>query len=74
MSVIVRTPNDEIKLYCKGADSVIMERLAPNDPNIQLTTEHLGYFANDGLRTLCLGYRIIPSKEYDVNINQILVF
>jgi magnesium-transporting ATPase (P-type) len=73
MSVIVRTPNDEIKLYCKGADSVIMERLSSNDQNIQLTTEHLGDFANDGLRTLCLAYRILPNEEYNVNINQIFV-
>lgn len=26
MSVIARTPTGEIKLYCKGADSVIYER------------------------------------------------
>ncbi len=67
MSVIVRTPRNEIKLYCKGADSVIMERLAANDHNAQLTAEHLGSFANDGLRTLCLGYRILPTEEYEVN-------
>ena len=27
MSTIVRTPNDKIELYCKGADTVILERL-----------------------------------------------
>ncbi len=70
MSVIIRTPKDEIKLYCKGADSVIMERLAPNDQNSQLTSEHLGKFANDGLRTLCLGYRILTTEEYEVYTNK----
>jgi phospholipid-transporting ATPase len=67
MSVIVRTPRNEIKLYCKGADSVIMERLGQNDQNAELTSEHLGSFASDGLRTLCLGYRLITTQEYEVN-------
>lgn len=65
MSVIIRTPNNEIKLYCKGADSVIMERLSPDDTNIRLTMEHLESFAKDGLRTLCLGYRTLTREEYN---------
>ncbi|CAF0833819.1 unnamed protein product [Adineta steineri] len=65
MSVIVRTPNNEIKLFCKGADSVIMERLAPDEPNVPLTMEHLESFAKDGLRTLCLGSRILTNEEYN---------
>jgi phospholipid-transporting ATPase len=69
MSVIVRTPRNEIKLYCKGADSVIMERLGSNDENAQLTSEHLESFATEGLRTLCLAYRILTTEEYEVNIN-----
>ena len=32
MSVIARTPDGTIKLYCKGADTVIYERLAPDQP------------------------------------------
>merc|ERR1719150_944044 len=31
MSIIVRTEEGEIKLYCKGADSVILERLGEKD-------------------------------------------
>ncbi|CAF3363194.1 unnamed protein product [Rotaria sp. Silwood1] len=65
MSVIVRTPKKEIKLYCKGADSVIMERLASDDLNVPLTTDHLESFAKDGLRTLCLAYRILTNDEYN---------
>jgi phospholipid-transporting ATPase len=64
MSVIIRTSQDKIKLYCKGADSVIMERLEPNDQNAQLTSEHLENFANDGLRTLCVAYRTLDEEEY----------
>lgn len=73
MSVIVRTPKNELKLYCKGADNVIMERLAPDDPYAQSTPEHLGHFANDGLRTLCLAYRVLTKEEYEVNKNRDLL-
>ena len=47
-----------------------MERLGSNDQNAQLTSEHLESFANDGLRTLCLGYRMLAKEEYDVRINK----
>ncbi|CAF1163949.1 unnamed protein product, partial [Rotaria sordida] len=65
MSVIIQTSRNEIKLYCKGADSVIMERLGSNDHSVQLTSEHLESFANDGLRTLCLAYRMLTNEEYN---------
>ena len=35
--------------------------LDQNDENAQLTSEHLESFANEGLRTLCLGYRILTT-------------
>jgi len=47
-----------------------MERLESNGQYAQLTSEHLGSFANDGLRTLCLGYRVLTTEEYDVKINK----
>jgi magnesium-transporting ATPase (P-type) len=46
-----------------------MERLGSNDENAQLTSEHLESFATEGLRTLCLAYRILTTEEYEVNIN-----
>lgn len=65
MSVITRAPDDSILLYCKGADSVIFERLAEGqDPLKEITQEHLEEFANDGLRTLCLAYRVITPEEF----------
>ena len=48
-------------------DSVIMERLLPDDANIRLTMEHLESFAKEGLRTLCLGYRTLSREEYNVS-------
>lgn len=63
MSVIVRGPDGRIKVFTKGADCVIFERLAPDqDPN--LTTEHLHDFAVEGLRTLCLAYADLDESFY----------
>jgi phospholipid-transporting ATPase len=41
MSTVVRTPNGKIKLYCKGADTVILERLGKNQPYTEKTLVHL---------------------------------
>lgn len=43
-----------------------MERLVPDDANAAVTMEHLESFAKDGLRTLCLGYRVLSNDEYAV--------
>eukprot|EP01135_Chromosphaera_perkinsii_P005822 Nk52_evm11s367 gene=Nk52_evmTU11s367 len=64
MSVIVRSPQGTIKLFCKGADNVIYERLAANQPFADATMKHLEEFASEGLRTLCLGVTEIPEEEY----------
>ncbi|KAJ8654409.1 hypothetical protein O0I10_009979 [Lichtheimia ornata] len=76
MSVILR-PHDSNKiiLLCKGADSIIYERLCTDFGNqaeleaaqteLRTTTSsHLEDFANEGLRTLCLSYRFISEEEY----------
>lgn len=47
---------------------MILERLSPEDRNAAITSEHLESFANDGLRTLCLGYRVLEPEEYEVTI------
>lgn len=41
MSTVVRGPDGKIKLYCKGADTVILERLAKNQPYTERTLVHL---------------------------------
>lgn len=64
MSTIFRCPDGRIRLYCKGADTVILERLTQGTPNIERTLQHLEEYATDGLRTLCLAYREIPDSEY----------
>jgi phospholipid-translocating ATPase len=57
--------NSVILLLCKGADSVIMERLSNDQENIQTKTfHHLENFGKEGYRTLCMAYRIIEEREY----------
>uniref|UniRef100_A0A803SMU8 Phospholipid-transporting ATPase n=1 Tax=Anolis carolinensis TaxID=28377 RepID=A0A803SMU8_ANOCA len=65
MSVITREPNGAIRLYCKGADTVIYERLHRNDPQKQTTERALDIFASETLRTLCLCYKDISNEEYE---------
>ncbi|KAJ5077251.1 putative phospholipid-transporting atpase [Anaeramoeba ignava] len=64
MSIIVRTEDGTIKLYTKGSDSMIMERLSQESQDVDVTNNHLEEFAKDGLRTLCFAMRVIPEDEY----------
>ncbi|KAI6112036.1 Ca-transporting ATPase [Pisolithus croceorrhizus] len=64
MSTVVRTPDGKIKLYCKGADTVILERLGKHQTFTEKTLSHLEDYATEGLRTLCIAYRDVPEAEY----------
>jgi len=65
MSVIVKYEG-KIKLYSKGADNVIFERLAPGQDQLRAKTqEHLDRFATDGLRTLVLGVKELSQEQFD---------
>lgn len=64
MSTIFRCPDGKIRIYCKGADTVILERLAKDNPTVDVTLTHLEEYATEGLRTLCLAMREIPEAEY----------
>ncbi|KAM4719225.1 phospholipid-transporting ATPase ID-like [Anableps anableps] len=58
MSVIVRNPEGKMTLYCKGADTIIYERLDRSCKKLmKVTTGHLNEYAGDGLRTLVLAYK-----------------
>ncbi|KAK6322874.1 hypothetical protein J4Q44_G00076660 [Coregonus suidteri] len=65
MSIILRFPDGRIRLYCKGADTVIYERLSPNSRYKEVTQTALDIFANETLRTLCLCYKDISEQEFD---------
>jgi len=64
MSTIFRCPDGKIRCYCKGADTVILERLSPDNPHVEITLQHLEEYASEGLRTLCLAMREIPEQEF----------
>ena len=64
MSTIFRCPDGKIRIYCKGADTVIFERLARENTNMDVTLHHLEEYATEGLRTLCLAMREIPEQEF----------
>lgn len=65
MSIILRFPDGRIRLYCKGADTVIYERISPRTRHKETTQEALDIFANETLRTLCLCYKDISQAEFD---------
>ncbi|XP_059845434.1 phospholipid-transporting ATPase ID-like [Hypanus sabinus] len=66
MSVIVRSPDKKLYLYCKGADTIVFERLCSSSRHLQdITTEHLDEFAGDGLRTLALAYKQLDKTYFE---------
>ncbi|KAB1215758.1 Phospholipid-transporting ATPase 3, partial [Morella rubra] len=65
-SVVCRYPDGRLVLYCKGADSVIFERLADSNTHLKkVTRENLEHFGSSGLRTLCLAYRDLSPDMYE---------
>ncbi|KAJ1420336.1 P-type ATPase [Sesbania bispinosa] len=65
MSVIVRDEEGKIFLLCKGADSIIFDRLSKNGKMyLEATTRHLNDYGEAGLRTLALSYRRLDEQEY----------
>jgi magnesium-transporting ATPase (P-type) len=64
MSVIVRTPSNEIRIYCKGAETVVLPRLKYYTPDavgklqdklsaaeydyIAQTEQHINHYARKG--------------------------
>ncbi|XP_049826027.1 probable phospholipid-transporting ATPase IA isoform X3 [Aethina tumida] len=65
MSVIVRDPEGKLRLFCKGADTVIYERLESRSKQESgdILLQHLESFATEGLRTLCCA--VAELKEAD---------
>eukprot|EP00440_Ansanella_granifera_P053764 gb/GFBE01058283.1/.p1 GENE.gb/GFBE01058283.1/~~gb/GFBE01058283.1/.p1 ORF type:complete len:1130 (+),score=313.78 gb/GFBE01058283.1/:1-3390(+) len=67
---ITGAAKERMVLYTKGADSVIMARLRPDQQNTAETRQSLDTlreFAEDGLRTLCLASRDLTKDGTDVD-------
>jgi len=69
MSVLLRDPKDGlIKMYTKGADSIIKSRLDPEqiDQTMMQTTDHFLTKASvKGLRTLLMAMKIFDKEEFE---------
>lgn len=64
MSILCRTPNGRLRLYSKGADAVILNRLAPDQSIANSTTGHLNMMAAEGFRTLAVAQKDLTESEY----------
>uniref|UniRef100_A0AAR2JRQ9 Phospholipid-transporting ATPase n=1 Tax=Pygocentrus nattereri TaxID=42514 RepID=A0AAR2JRQ9_PYGNA len=74
MSVVVRHPlTEQITVYTKGADSVIMDLVRPPSDDSKgkrqrkilfKTQNYLNLYAADGLRTLCIAKKVLSKEEY----------
>ncbi|KAH7851814.1 hypothetical protein Vadar_016812 [Vaccinium darrowii] len=73
MSVIVRDEDGQLLLLCKGADSIIFDRLSKNGRMYEeATTKHLKDYGEAGLRTLALAYRKLEEAEYSAWNNEFI--
>jgi phospholipid-translocating P-type ATPase (flippase) len=65
-SVVIRHPTSgEIVLYCKGADDFIFSKLSEDSQWVEETKRHLKEFADEGLRTLCCGFRVLSEDFFE---------
>lgn len=65
MSVIVRNENDDIYLFTKGADSVILPLIIDEKKSYTKNLkEILSEYGNKGLRTLVLAGKKISASDY----------
>ncbi|XP_063003395.1 phospholipid-transporting ATPase IK [Elgaria multicarinata webbii] len=64
MSILVRDHEGRIKLYTKGADTMILERLHSDRATEGCTIKALDSFATETLRTLCLATKEVNEQEY----------
>lgn len=74
MSAIIKIPatkpnsDPTALLICKGADSIIYDRLSKTKNNKELlsaTAAHLEEYATEGLRTLCIAQRVLTWSQYE---------
>ncbi|KAM5579459.1 putative phospholipid-transporting ATPase 4 [Rosa sericea] len=71
MSVIVRDEDGQLLLFCKGADSIIFDRLSKNGRIYEeASTKHLNEYGEAGLRTLALAYKKLEEAEYSAWNNE----
>ena len=64
-SVMIRDSDNTIKIFTKGADTIIKKRLAAeSQPFLPVIDKQIEKFSLIGLRTLLMTMRIISVEEY----------
>ncbi|ETW41588.1 hypothetical protein PFNF135_03998 [Plasmodium falciparum NF135/5.C10] len=56
--------NSKIMLFCKGAGSIILKKLAKRTDVDEITIEHMETYADEGLRTLCIAQRELSEESF----------
>jgi magnesium-transporting ATPase (P-type) len=68
MSILLKDPEDGlIKLYIKGADSIIKDRLDPRQIDDEMMSSIDAFLTKasvKGLRTLLMGMKVVDEAEY----------
>ncbi|KAL6520255.1 putative phospholipid-transporting ATPase 8 [Orobanche minor] len=65
MSVIVKNVENQLLLLCKGADSIMFERISDDVQDfVAVTKDHIKGYAEAGLRTLVVAYRELSELEF----------
>lgn len=69
MSVVIRFPNDDVKVLVKGADTsmfnILKEYPAKDDHIRQATQDHLNGYSAKGLRTLVVAAKDLTGEELE---------
>ena len=63
MTVVTKSPDGNIYVFTKGADSVLSSKVILNKELLDTTNDHLVQYAKKGLRTLMLVYKEISNEE-----------
>ena len=66
-TIIVKDSRGLIRLYCKGADSIIKARTSPNSPEqiLKQGEYYVDKFSKLGFRTLFVSMKVLSQSEYD---------
>ena len=66
-TVIIKDNKGLIRLYCKGADSIIKARISPNSPEqiLKQGEYYVDRFSKIGFRTLFVAMKVLSQNEYD---------
>ena len=69
MGIVLRDPDDgHYKLYCKGADSIIKERLLPSERQTDMMKDIDDFLTKasvKGFRTLLMAMRVLEKEEVE---------